>query len=640
MGGLPSILVEPPWTTPTPRRSRVLVHVVAPRPYAATVRWRPGEAERLRTRAPTPRFLSLLAHGADLDAILERVPEADPEDLAALALVDDPRLVRGMASWLGSVRTRARARAWLAGHPEAAANVLVPMALGPDRKERGVAQRALELLPPAIVRAEADALGVRAAIEETVTLDPLARLPAKLPTLGPSVVVERLARPRAGGVELGDEALANLVTMVLLSTPAEPYAGLALVRGELTGLSAWAWEAFEAWLAVGAPAKEDWPLSALAAFGDDDVARRLAPLVRAWPGEFQSGRAAKGLDVLAAIGTDVALMHLHGIAEKVKYRALQERARALVDEIAARRGLGADELGDRLVPDLGLDADGSRTLDFGRRQFRIGFDEQLAPFVLDAAGKRLATFPKPTKSDDPERAAAAVATWRALKADAKTIAGAQIHRLERAMMESRRWPVAAFARDLVGHPLVGHLARQLVWTDGAVAFRVAEDRTFATVDDEAYVPAGNVGIAHRLWLEDAAAWQGVFADYELLSPFPQLDRETFMPTEEERDARISTRFVGTSIHPRSLFSLEHRGWRRGHVEEGTWIHDVHRTIRDPDGVWTAVLTFADEAALPVFGDEERVPLGPLLLEEEDSTFGALSPVAFSELIRDIARLAR
>ena len=98
------------------------------------------------------------------------------------------------------------------------------------------------------------------------------------------------------------------------------------------------------------------------------------------------------------------------------------------------------------------------------------------------------------------------------------------------------------------------------------------------------------------------------------------------------------RFVGTSIHPRSLFSLEHRGWRRGHIEEGSWIHDLLRVVRDGDQEWTAVLPFADEAAIPIFGDDERVPLGALVLE--DAVFGALTPIAFSELIRDVARLAR
>jgi hypothetical protein len=62
-----------------------------------------------------------------------------------------------------------------------------------------------------------------------------------------------------------------------------------------------------------------------------------------------------GLDVLAAIGSDVALMHLNGIAQKVKFKGLQEKARAKIDQLAQARGLSAEELADRLVPDLGLD---------------------------------------------------------------------------------------------------------------------------------------------------------------------------------------------------------------------------------------------------------------------------------------------
>ena len=72
---------------------------------------------------------------------------------------------------------------------------------------------------------------------------------------------------------------------------------------------------------------------------------------------------------------DVALMMLNGIAQKVKFKGLQERAREKMDEIAAKRGMTAEQLADRLVPDLDLDDHGSKTLDFGPRSFRVGFDE-------------------------------------------------------------------------------------------------------------------------------------------------------------------------------------------------------------------------------------------------------------------------
>jgi len=60
------------------------------------------------------------------------------------------------------------------------------------------------------------------------------------------------------------------------------------------------------------------------------------------------------LDVLAAIGTDVALMMLNGIAQKLKFKGLQDKAREKIQSIAEARGLTTEELEDRLAPDLGL----------------------------------------------------------------------------------------------------------------------------------------------------------------------------------------------------------------------------------------------------------------------------------------------
>ena len=132
----------------------------------------------------------------------------------------------------------------------------------------------------------------------------------------------------------------------------------------------------------------------------------LAPLVRAWPGESAHARAVKGLDVLAAIGSDIALMHLAGIANKVRFKGLQKKARERIDQIADARGLTTEELGDRLVPDLDLDDDGSRALSFGARAFKVGFDESLTPFVVDPEGKTRKALPKPNKSDDAAQAKA------------------------------------------------------------------------------------------------------------------------------------------------------------------------------------------------------------------------------------------
>ncbi|XNM44801.1 hypothetical protein ACLK10_11820 [Escherichia coli] len=91
-------------------------------------------------------------------------------------------------------------------------------------------------------------------------------------------------------------------------------------------LAGFAWDLFTAWQTAGAPSKESWAFTALGVLGNDDTARKLTPLIRAWPGESQHKRATVGLDILAAIGSDIALMQLNGIAQKLKFKALQERA--------------------------------------------------------------------------------------------------------------------------------------------------------------------------------------------------------------------------------------------------------------------------------------------------------------------------
>jgi hypothetical protein len=80
---------------------------------------------------------------------------------------------------------------------------------------------------------------------------------------------------------------------------------------------------------------------------------------------------------------------------------------------------------DRLVPDLGLDADGGLWLDYGPRRFRVGFDEHLKPFVTDQAGTRRKDPPAPNAKGDAELAAARK-QFTALKKETRAASADQI----------------------------------------------------------------------------------------------------------------------------------------------------------------------------------------------------------------------
>ncbi|AKV04754.1 Molybdate metabolism regulator [Labilithrix luteola] len=426
--------------------------------------------------------------------------------------------------------------------------------------------------------------------------------------------------------------------------------------GNPASLAAFAWDLFQSWLTHGAPAKEKWGFFALGLLGDDESARKLTPLIRAWPGESAHQRAVLGLDVLATIGSDVALMMLNGIVQKVKFKGLQERARDKMDEIAEKRGLTAEELADRLVPDLDLEDDGSKTLDFGPRSFRVGFDETLSPFVMDASGTRLKDLPKPNSKDDAALAGASVEAWKAMKKDARTLSALEILRLELAMSNERRWAAKDFEAFLVRHPLLVHLVRRLVWgtfdTDGKLTgtFRVAEDQTFADREDETFGLAADaiVGLPHRLVLSEAdvSAWAKVLGDYDLAQPFQQLGRDVYVVGDADKKGAEFQRFVGREVETKKVIGLQSRGWRRGSAHDNGTVpyfykpitRDLNAGIQIENGIYVGSMDYTDPTqtlGIVDFGPGEpdwgRVRSNAVPI-------ATIPAVVLSEVIRDLESL--
>ncbi|MDF2695673.1 MAG: molybdate metabolism regulator, partial [Labilithrix sp.] len=268
-----------------------------------------------------------------------------------------------------------------------------------------------------VIRAVAARYGakVEGAVDDLLSWEAAtSKPPAPPPWLDPQKLPPVLLR--ASEARLPAKAVQHLASLLALCEPRQPHDRLDEVKQACTpdSLARFAWGLFQTWLSEGAVSSHDWAMTALGHLADDDAARQLAPLIRAWPGESAHARAVKGLDVLAQIGSDVALMLLDAIAEKVKFKGLQEKARQKISEVAEDRGLSREQLADRIAPTLDLDPDGSRKLSFGPRSFRVGFDENLVPFVIDESGKRAPDLPKPRASDDTERAAEAIQLWKAL----------------------------------------------------------------------------------------------------------------------------------------------------------------------------------------------------------------------------------
>ncbi|MFI6024452.1 DUF4132 domain-containing protein [Amycolatopsis magusensis] len=709
---LPRLLTAPPWTRPRALTERVILDDLEP--GDPLVAWAPGEREAwcaektwaFRQPDALPKAIEqlrsgvldahltgqLLAHGPE-DVGQELLARWYPTDLwfaeswlpPALARYEldalplalhvarmtpqatgifllpftSPEVAELMADWLARLKGSARevAMNWLARHRSTAARLLIPLALGEPGRLRSAAEAALLTLDPSTVDEAARAHGreATAAIGKLLATDPLDVLPARIPDLPdwaePAALPQILLRD--GKFALPASSVRHFLTMLAMSRPDEPYAGVRQVVdfADPASLARFGWELFEAWQAAGAPSSHGWPLTALGWLGDDKVARELARVIRAWPGEGGHSRAVLGLDVLAALGTGTALMHLHAISRKVKFRALKLRAADKILEVATGLGLTIDQLADRLVPDFGLSADGKLRLDYGPRQFFVGFDEQLKPFVTDVNGKRRRELPKPGVRDDPELAPAARERFATLKKDVRTVAGDQVRRLEQAMIHCRKWTVEEFRLLFVDHPLLWHIGRRLVWlaeSEGTRAFRIAEDRTFADLEDNQLTLAERdaVRIAHPLHLgESVAAWAEVFADYEILQPFRQLGREVHKLTADERAKSRLDRFSDRTVPAGKLFGLARYGWERPVPRDNgvqPWLfRSLHGTRAvvislDPGIVAGQLDEFPEQRITAVWLTDcqggERYP------RETGLRFGDLDPVLTSEVLAELTEL--
>lgn len=393
---------------------------------------------------------------------------------------------------------------------------------------------------------------------------------------------EDLPRLSLGSHYLSDEQVGVCLFACKQSTLDSPHPLLLDLKQYLRqeSLDSFIWTLFERWLTEGGSSKEKWAMISLGLLGSDAIALKLTPLIRSWPGESQHPRAVLGLECLRTIGSDVALMQINGIAQKIKYQGLKKRANECMEDIARQRNLSSEELEDRIIPDCGLDQQGQRLFDYGPRQFPFVLAPDLKPMIRDEKGKLKTSPPKPNSKDDPEKAEQAQADWKLMKKQIAELVKIQSTRLELAMVNDRRWSLGEFESLLARHPLMTHLVQRLVWAgyDGSdrrvQLFRVAEDQTFANLEDEDVDLSSlqSISIPHPITLPDQErlAWGQLFSDYGIISPFPQVDRDVYSPQPEEKEAWEIKRFAelppidGVAL----MRVLEGLGWRKGDTDQG------------------------------------------------------------------------
>jgi Domain of unknown function (DUF4132) len=271
--------------------------------------------------------------------------------------------------------------------------------------------------------------------------------------------------------------------------------------------------------------------------------------------------------VLGELADEQAVRELATLQASIKHRAFQKRIVSALESAAARAGLSASQLLERMVPDFGLDAEGRKEVEAGRWRAVIGVDADGVALTWRQGAKEQRTTPTEVKDDHAEE-------LKAVKAEVSELRRAlsvERARLDSMFAEEPRWEWCDWERYYARHPLVGAFARSTIWVfDGVPALG-------ADAPDGADV----VELWHpiRSAADEVASWRARLLERELQQPLKQAFREVYLVAPAEEQTRIySNRFAGHVLrYPQTYALLKERGWSGNAL--GPWDGGQSATVR-------------------------------------------------------------
>ncbi|MEE6260112.1 DUF4132 domain-containing protein [Plantactinospora sonchi] len=264
---------------------------------------------------------------------------------------------------------------------------------------------------------------------------------------------------------------------------------------------------------------------------------------------------------LSRVPSEEALAQLARLAARVTFKGTLKELNAALDARAAALHLTRDEVEELAVPAYGLTEVGRRVEHFGEASATLDATSGTVTVTWrNSAGKTVKSVPASVRSAYSEQ----LAEFKAAVKDVEKMLSAQAERLDRQFLAQRVWPFEAWRARYLDHPLVGTLARRLIWLvddvpcaywDGAL--RTSEDKEIAA------------GETVRLWhpigreVDEVIAWRAWLEAKRVTQPFKQAHREVYLLTAAEENTRVySNRYAAHILRQHQFHALTAaRGWR-------------------------------------------------------------------------------
>jgi len=253
---------------------------------------------------------------------------------------------------------------------------------------------------------------------------------------------------------------------------------------------------------------------------------------------------------------------------RIKGNNAQRAIASALDYAARQSGLTAEEIEEMSVPTYGLEEVGLRRAEFEEIDSELRVDGSDVEQVWTRKdGKRLSSAPKAVKENYSEELKEIT---QAVK-DIRRMLPAQRDRLDSLHLLQKKWRYDAWLRRYLDHPLVGTIARRLIWTfrnGDRAASAIWLDREIVGRDDKSIDwldDSTTVELWHPIDAEPDVTleWRQWLMNHEIRQPFKQAYREIYLLTDAERNTGVySNRYAAHILRQHQFNSLcAAKGWK-------------------------------------------------------------------------------
>lgn len=279
------------------------------------------------------------------------------------------------------------------------------------------------------------------------------------------------------------------------------------------------------------------------------------------PRAVKVGNAA--VYALSELASNEAVGQLAMLKVRVKFGTAQKEIEKAFDAAAAALALPRDQIEELGVPAYGMEEVGRRTEMFDNYRGEIevtGSDAALKWF--DAGGKALKAVPARVKSEFKE---GLKDLQQSLK-DIQSMLPAQRDRIDSMFLLEKSWPIAEWRERYHDHPLIGTIARRLIWRLDATAVLFSDGiATDVRGEPIEHGKTAEITLWHPVGrsIEEVVTWRQRLEELGITQPFKQAYREVYLLTDAERRTRTySNRFAAHVIRQHQFNALcAARGWK-------------------------------------------------------------------------------